>query len=63
MVVTARLFCSDRHCAAMYEARGPIEELEALVCSCGAGLAIVGWPEPVEAPGGDDGFEMLPLAA
>ena len=47
----------------MYEANGPIEELEVLVCSCGAGLAIVGWPEPVEAPGRDDGFEMLPLAA
>jgi hypothetical protein len=49
MVVTARLFCSDQACTAVYEEIGRLEELETLVCSCGAGLEIVGWPDPVEA--------------
>jgi hypothetical protein len=61
MIVKARLFCTDARCAAIYEATGRIEELEALACSCGAGLEIVGWPE--EAERGDNGFELLPLAA
>jgi hypothetical protein len=47
-VVRALLICSDDACTALYEAYGPIEELEALACSCGCGLAVVGWPEHAE---------------
>ncbi|MFL5894225.1 MAG: hypothetical protein ACJ76Z_03810 [Thermoleophilaceae bacterium] len=63
MVVKARLFCTEARCAAIYEAVGRLEELEALACSCGAGLEIVGWPEPDERGRRSDGFELLPLAA
>jgi hypothetical protein len=62
MVVRARLFCSDARCAAAFEAIGPIEELEALACSCGGGLEIIGFPNEGErAPLGR--FELFPLAA
>ena len=63
MVVKARLFCTDAKCAAIYEAIGTLEELEALACSCGAGLEIVGWPDEAGRGGGGDGLELLPLAA
>ena len=58
MIVRVRLFCSDPHCAASIEAIGPIEELEALACSCGAGLEIVGLPDEtrIEVQGR---FELL----
>jgi hypothetical protein len=46
--VRALLICSDDDCTAVYEAHGPLEEVEALACSCGCGLAIVGWPEPAD---------------
>jgi hypothetical protein len=62
MVVRARLFCSDPRCAAAFEATGPIEELEALACSCGGGLEIIGFPENAERPK-QGRFELLPLAA
>jgi hypothetical protein len=62
MVVKARLFCTDARCAGMYEAVGPLEELEALTCYCGAGLEIIGWPDHADHPDAD-GFEILPLAA
>jgi hypothetical protein len=62
MIVRARLFCSDPRCDAVFEAIGRVEELEALACSCGGGLEIIGFPEDSEY---DDreGFELLPLAA
>ena len=62
MMVRARLFCSDPRCAAAFEAIGPIEELEALACSCGGGLEIIGFPEESERPRFGS-FELLPLAA
>jgi len=62
MMVRARLFCSDPRCAAAFEAIGPIEELEALACSCGGGLEIIGFPEESERPR-TGAFELLPLAA
>jgi hypothetical protein len=62
MMVKARLFCSDPHCAAVFEAIGPIEELEALACSCGGGLEITGLPEESERPR-QGRFELLLLAA
>jgi hypothetical protein len=62
MIVRARVFCSDPACAAAFEAIGPLEELEALACSCGGGLEIVGFPaESEREPYG--AFEILPLAA
>jgi hypothetical protein len=62
MMLRVRLFCSDARCAAAFEAIGPIEELEALACSCGGGLEIAGFPD--EAAGPRVGrFELLPLAA
>ena len=62
MMVRARLFCSDPACAAAFEAIGPLEELEALACSCGGGLEIIGFPGEAEAPRLGR-FELLPLAA
>ncbi len=62
MIARARLFCSDPGCAAAFEAVGPIEELEALACSCGGGLEICGFPDESEQkPNGR--FELLLLAA
>jgi hypothetical protein len=62
MIVKARLFCSDPRCAAAFEAFGPIEELEALACSCGGGLEISGLPE--EGGRAVHGrFELFVLAA
>ena len=62
MVVRARLFCSDPACAAGFEAFGPIEELEALACSCGGGLELIGFPGESDYPV-QGTFELLPLAA
>ena len=62
MIVRARLYCSDPACAAAFEAIGPLEELEALACSCGGGLEITGFPGEANAPR-HGAFELLPLAA
>ena len=57
-MVRALLICSDDDCTALFEAHGELEEIEALACSCGCGLAMVGWPEPAE----DGELELAPLA-
>jgi hypothetical protein len=62
MMVRARLFCSSDACDAVFEAIGPLAELEALACSCGGGLEIIGFPEESERPR-QGRFELLPLAA
>jgi hypothetical protein len=62
VIVRARLFCSDPRCAAAFEAIGPLEELEALACSCGGGLEVTGFPAESEYPARGR-FELLPLAA
>jgi hypothetical protein len=62
VVVRARLFCSDPSCAAAFEAVGPVEELEALACSCGGGLEILGFPVDAERPA-EGRFELVPIAA
>ena len=56
------MYCSDDECDAVFEAIGPLEELEALACSCGGGLEITGFPEESERPR-QGRFELLPLAA
>ena len=50
-VVDAVLICSDEGCGVLYEARGPLEELEAWACDCGCSLVIVGGPYDVREPG------------
>ncbi len=40
--------CSGEGCAEVFEALGPLEELEALACECGCALEVIGWPDPVE---------------
>jgi hypothetical protein len=62
MIVRARLFCSDPGCAAVFEAIGRIEELEALACACGGGLEVSGLPDAAVRPA-RGAFELLPLAA
>jgi hypothetical protein len=62
MIVRARLFCSDERCAAVYEAAGRLEDLEALACSCGSGLEPIGFPDDAGEPD-REGFDLLPLAA
>lgn len=57
-MVRAVLICSDDDCTAAYEAYGPLEEIEALACSCGCGLAVVGWPEAVWANGHVEALEL-----
>jgi hypothetical protein len=61
-MVKARLFCTGDACEAVFEAIGPLEELEALACSCGGGLEITGFPAESERPR-HGRFELLPLAA
>ena len=48
VVVHALLICSEDRCSEVYEAYGPLPEIEALACDCGCGLEIVGWPDAVE---------------
>src|SRR3954452_18802850 len=62
MMVRARVFCSDPACDAVFEAIGPLEELEALACTCGGGLDITGSPDESKFPPHGH-FEVLPLAA
>jgi hypothetical protein len=62
MIVRARLYCSSEACDAVFEAIGAVAELEALACSCGGGLEIIGFPDESEQPR-QGRFELLPLAA
>ena len=65
-MVRAILFCSHGECTDVFEAYGPIEEIEALACDCGCSLEIIGWPDPVEdaaATAGEGAVELIPLAA
>jgi hypothetical protein len=62
-VVRAVLICSDDACTALYEAYGPLADVEALACSCGCGLAVVGWPEPLSQNGHAPDLELTLLTA
>ena len=48
MLWHARVVCSDEGCEAEFELLAPFEEIDTLVCDCGAGMLILGWPEPAE---------------
>jgi hypothetical protein len=52
-MVRARLLCSGEGCAALFEALGTLDEIEALACDCGCALEILAWPEPA-ADGADE---------
>jgi hypothetical protein len=60
-VVHVLLTCHDSRCESVYEAYGPLEELESLACECGCALQIVRWLGDVkEKPGS---LELIRLAA
>jgi hypothetical protein len=40
--------CSGEGCAEVFEALGPLEEVQALACECGCSLEVLAWPEPAE---------------
>jgi hypothetical protein len=61
-MVRALLICSDDECTALFEAYGELDDIEALACSCGCGLAVVGWPEPVDGER-EENVELTFLAA
>ena len=60
-MVHVLLTCHDSSCQAVYEAYGPLEELEALACECGCALQIVRWLGEVEESPGS--VEIIRLAA
>ena len=42
------MVCSDEGCEAEFEVIGPLDEVDTLVCDCGSGLAVIGWPAPLQ---------------
>lgn len=58
-MVHARLVCSEPVCGVLYEAFGPLEEIEALACECGCGLELLTWPVPL---GGRGSLELLEIS-
>jgi hypothetical protein len=60
-VVHVLLSCHDSRCTAVYEAYGPLEELEVLACDCGCALQIVRY---LEDPASDrEAISLVRLAA
>lgn len=48
-VLIARLICSDPECAERITAEAAtMRELETMMCDCGCGLEILGWPDHAE---------------
>ena len=47
----ARLVCSDSECAEELTAEtATLRELETLMCECGCGLEVIGWPDVAAEP-------------
>jgi hypothetical protein len=60
-VVHVLLSCHDSRCTSVYEAYGPLEELETLACDCGCALQIVRYlDEPTDRR---DTVQLIRLAA
>ena len=60
-MVHVLLSCHDSGCSSVYEAYGPLEELETLACDCGCALQIVRYlSEPQSA---SRTVELIRLAA
>ncbi|HEX8066971.1 MAG TPA: hypothetical protein VF520_10635 [Thermoleophilaceae bacterium] len=60
----AILICSDDECTEVFEAYGPLEELEALACDCGCALEVISVSEShdrPEAPDRNGRFELVPI--
>ncbi len=56
----AVLVCSDEECTEIFEAYGPLEELEALACDCGCALQVISISEaPASLTAA--AVELLPL--
>ena len=62
-MVHALLVCSEEECTEVFEAYGPLEEVEALACECGCALEVIGWPDPVEDAERGVTLQLEPLAA
>jgi hypothetical protein len=60
-MVRAVLICSDDDCTAVFEAYGPIEEIETLACDCGCALAVLAWPELVSENGRVEQLDLSPI--
>ena len=60
-MVHVLLTCHDSDCDAVFEAYGPLAELETLACDCGCALQIVRWLDDVR--GARDEVELVRLAA
>jgi dihydroorotase len=56
----ALLICGESDCAEVFEAYGPLEELEALACDCGCSFELLELSEHDE-PAPARGFELIPL--
>ena len=56
----ALLVCADGDCAEVFEAYGPLEELEALACDCGCTLELLEIAD-LEGPALERGFDLIPL--
>jgi hypothetical protein len=53
--------CAESECAEVFEAYGPLEELEALACDCGCTLELLEIAE-VDEPVPPGRFVLLPLS-
>ena len=51
-MLQALLICSDEDCTEIFEARGSLEELEALACECGCALQVISVSEDADAAPG-----------
>ena len=60
-MVHVLLACHDSRCTSVYEAYGPLEELDALACDCGCALQIVRYLS--EPAGRSRTVELIRLAA
>jgi hypothetical protein len=57
----ALLICSEEDCTELFEAYGPLEELESLACDCGCALHILTLHE-IEGEEQGAGFELERVA-
>ena len=56
------LICSDEECTEVFEAYGPLEELEALACDCGCTLHVVSLSEhAADGRAGRRDVELIPV--
>ena len=49
VLVRAHMICSDGDCDFTLEFEGSAEEADSLLCDCGYGMAVIGWPDELLA--------------